>query len=69
VKADFLLCCVVGSLAEAFVKRFTIHSASHALEPLSCIGPGPFASIEAALAAVEKHNRSGFRCNPDRDQR
>jgi hypothetical protein len=69
VKVDFLLCCVMGSIAEASAQQFTIQLASHALEPLSCIGPEPFASFEAALTTVENHSRSGVRCSPDEDQR
>jgi hypothetical protein len=69
VKVDFPLCCVMGSIAEASAQQFTIHPASHALEPPSCIDPEPFAPLEAALAAAEKHDRSGVRRNPDEDQR
>jgi hypothetical protein len=41
MQADVLRCRPMGSIAEAFVKQFTIYLASNALEPLSGIGPGP----------------------------
>jgi hypothetical protein len=68
-EADFLRCRPMDSMAEPFVKQFTNQPASHALETMVRIEPGPFASLEAALAAVERHDRNGCRHNPGEDQR
>jgi hypothetical protein len=59
----------MGRITEASAQPFTIHPDGHALKPLSCIDPEPFAPLEAALAAAEKHDRSGVRRNPDEYQR
>jgi hypothetical protein len=67
IKADFLLCCVMGSIIEAPAQQFTIHPDGHAREIMGGIEHSPFVSLEAALAAIEKHTRSVCRHHPGED--
>ena len=45
----------MGRITEASAKQFTVHPEGHALETMAGIEHGPFASLDAALAAIEKH--------------
>jgi hypothetical protein len=47
----------MGSITEAPAQQFTIHPDGHARETMAGIEQGPFASLDAALAAIEKHTR------------
>jgi hypothetical protein len=58
----------MGRITEASAKQFTIHPEGHALETMTGIEQGPFASLDAALAAIEKHTRGVCRRNPGEDQ-
>jgi hypothetical protein len=58
----------MGRITEASAQQFTIHPDGHALETMVGIGPGPFASLDAALAAIEKHTRGVCRHHPGEEQ-
>ena len=58
----------MGQIAEASAMQFTIHPDGHALETMVGIQHGPFASLDDALAAIEKHTRGVCRRNPGEDQ-
>jgi hypothetical protein len=58
----------MGRITEAFAQQFTIHPEGHALETMAGIEPGPFVSLNAALAAIEKHTRGVCRYHPAEDQ-
>jgi hypothetical protein len=58
----------IGRITEAPTHQFTIHPEGHALETMVGIEHGPFASLDAALAAIEKHTRGVCRHQPDQDQ-
>jgi hypothetical protein len=47
----------MGRITEASAQQFTVHPAGHAVETMAGIERGPFASLDAALAAIEKHTR------------
>jgi hypothetical protein len=57
-----------GQITEASAKQFTIQPSGHALEIMLAIEHGSFASLDAALAAIEKHTRGACRRNPGQDQ-
>ena len=63
-----LLGCSMGRITEASAKQFTVHPEGHALETMAGIEHGPFASLDAALAAIEKHTWGVCRRNPGEDQ-
>ncbi|WP_343234378.1 hypothetical protein [Microvirga terrestris] len=58
----------MGRITEASASQFTIHPEGHASETMTGIDRGPFASLDAALAAIEKHTRGVCRRNPGEDQ-
>ena len=58
----------MGRITEAPAQQFTIHSEGHAWETMAGIEQGPFASLDAALAAIEKHTRGVCRHHPGEDQ-
>jgi hypothetical protein len=58
----------MGRIIEASAQQFTIHPDSHARETMAGIEQGPFASLDAALAAIEKHTRGVCRHHPGEDQ-
>ncbi len=58
----------MGQIAETSAMQFTIHPDGHALETMIGIQHGPFASLDDALAAIEKHTRGICRRNPGEDQ-
>ena len=47
----------MGRITEASAEQFTIYPDGHALETMAGIGHKPFASLDAALAAIERHTR------------
>jgi hypothetical protein len=58
----------MGQITEVSAQQFTIHPEGHALETMAGIEDGPFVSLDAALAAIEKHTRGVCRRNPGEDQ-
>jgi hypothetical protein len=58
----------MGRIAEASSKRFVIHPDGFALETMSGMKHGPHASLDAALAEIEKHTRGVCRRNPGEDR-
>jgi hypothetical protein len=58
----------MGRITEAPAQQFTIHPEGHARETMAGIAQGPFASLDAALAAIEKHTRGVCRHHPGEDQ-
>ena len=58
----------MGRITEAPAQQFTIRPAGHALETMAGIEHGPFASLDAALAAIETHTRGVCRHHPGEDQ-
>lgn len=58
----------MGRITEASAQQFTIHPDGHARETMAGIEQGPFASLDAALAAIEKHTRGVCRHHPGKDQ-
>jgi hypothetical protein len=58
----------MGQIAETSAMQFTIHPDGHALETMIGTQHGPFASLDDALAAIEKHTRGVCRRNPGEDQ-
>ena len=57
----------MGRIEEASAQQFTVHPAGHAVETMAGIERGPFPSLDAALAAIEKHTRGICRRNPGED--
>ena len=58
----------MGSIAKVSATQFTIHPGGNALKTMVGIDHGPFASLDDALAAIEKHTRGVCRRNPGEDQ-
>ena len=58
----------MGYIAKGSATQFTIHPAGYALETMAGIEHGPFASLDDALAEIEKHTRGVCRRNPGEDQ-
>jgi hypothetical protein len=58
----------MGRITEASAQHFTIHPEGHARETMAGIEHGPFVSLDAALAAIEKHTRGVCRHHPGEDQ-
>jgi hypothetical protein len=58
----------MGQIAGTSAMQFTIYPDGHALETMIGIQHGPFASLDDALAAIEKHTRGVCRRNPGEDQ-
>jgi hypothetical protein len=58
----------MGRIAETSGQQITIYPDGHALETMAGMGHGPFASLDAALAAIEKHTRGVCRLYPGEDQ-
>ncbi len=58
----------MGSITESASHQFTICPEGHALETMAGIEQGPHASLDAALAEIEKHTRGVCRRNPGEDQ-
>jgi hypothetical protein len=58
----------MGRIAEDSSKRFVIQPDGHALETMTGMKYGPHASLDAALAEIEKHTRGVCRRNPGQDE-
>jgi hypothetical protein len=58
----------MGRIAETATKQFVIHPAGYAKETMSKLDRGPHASLDAALAEIEKQTRGVCRRNPGEDQ-
>lgn len=58
----------MGHITENEAQRFVIHPDGPAVETLASIASGTFASLDAALAEIEKHTRGTCRRSPDGDQ-
>jgi hypothetical protein len=58
----------MGLIAETSDQQLTIHPAGHAMETMAGMRDGPYNSIDAALAAIEKHTRGVCRLCPGEDQ-
>lgn len=58
----------MGCIAETSDQQLTIHPAGHALDTMGGMGHGPYLSLDAALAAIEKHTRGVCRLYPGEDQ-
>jgi hypothetical protein len=67
-KAWTLLGRPMGRITEASAQQFTIHPDGHARETMVGIEQGPFASLDAALVAIEKPTRGVCRHHPGEDQ-
>jgi hypothetical protein len=57
----------MGRITEASTEQFTIHPDGHALKSMAGIEHRPFASLDAALAAIERHTRGVCRHHPGED--
>ena len=58
----------MGRITEASAQQVTIHPEGHARETMAGIEQGPFVSLDAALAAIEKHTRGVCRHHSGKDQ-
>jgi hypothetical protein len=57
-----------GSIVKNASHRFTICPEGHALDTMAGIEQGPHASLDAALAEIERHTRGVCRRNPGEHQ-
>ena len=57
----------MSRITEASAQQFTIHSDGHARKIMAGIEQGPFVSLDAALATIEKHTRGVCRHHPGED--
>jgi hypothetical protein len=58
----------MGRVEEKSPAEFIIQPDGHALETMAGIERGPYASLDAALAEIEKYTRGVCRRNPGEDQ-
>jgi hypothetical protein len=58
----------MGSVVETSAADFMIEPDGQALETMAGIERGPYASLDEALAEIEKHTRGVCRRNPGEDQ-
>jgi hypothetical protein len=58
----------MGRISETSDQQLTIYPAGHALETMTRMSRGPYISLDAALAAIEKHTRGVCRRYPGEDQ-
>jgi hypothetical protein len=58
----------MGCITETSDQQFTIYPAGHALETMVRMSHGPYISLDAALAAIEKYTRGVCRLYPGEDQ-
>jgi hypothetical protein len=58
----------MGCVEEISATEFSIQPDGHALETMAGIERGPYASLDEALAEIEKHTRGVCRRNPGEDQ-
>ena len=59
----------MGSITESGTHQFTICPEGHAVETMAGLRPGPYASLDAALAEIERHTRGVCRRDPGEDSR
>jgi len=57
----------MGNIRQTAANEFTIHPEGHALMTMAGIRLGPHASLDAALAEIEKHTRGVCRRDPGED--
>jgi hypothetical protein len=57
----------MGNIRQTAVNEFTIHPEGHALTTMEGIRLGPHASLDAALAEIEKHTRGVCHRDPGED--
>jgi hypothetical protein len=57
----------MGSVVENASHQFTVYPEGHAVETMVGIHQGPHASLDAALAEIERHTRGACRRNPGED--
>ena len=55
----------MGRISESDDKRVTIHPTGHAVETMVGMNLGPHASLDAALAEIERHTRGVCRRGAD----
>jgi hypothetical protein len=58
----------MGAVVETSAAEFRIEPDGHARETMARIERGPYGSLDAALAEIEKHTRGVCRRNPGEDQ-
>ena len=58
----------MGRIGQTTTKQFVIYPGGHAKETMLKLDRGPHASLDAALAEIEKHTRGVCRRNPGEDQ-
>ena len=58
----------MGSITESASHQFMICPEGHALETMAGLRQGPHASLDAALAEIERHTRGVCRRDPGEDQ-
>ena len=58
----------MGAVVETSAAEFRIEPDGHARETMARIERGPYDSLDAALAEIEKHTRGVCRRNPGEDQ-
>jgi hypothetical protein len=52
-----LLGRTMGLITQSEARTFTIEPAGPAVEPMTGLRPGPYPSLDEALAAIERHTR------------
>ena len=60
--------CSMGSIVKNASHQFTIYPEGDALETMAGIEQGPHASLDAALAEIERHTRGVCRRSTGEDQ-
>ena len=58
----------MGRITASAPRQFMIYPEGHASEAMAGIQQGPHASLDAALAEIERHTRGVCRRNPGEDQ-
>ena len=58
----------MGNIKENDSHQFTIYPEGHAFETMADMQRGPYASLDAALAEIERHTRGVCRRSTSEDQ-
>jgi hypothetical protein len=58
----------MGNITEDVSHQFTIYPEGHAFETMADIHRGPYDSLDAALAEIERHTRGVCRRSTDEDR-
>jgi hypothetical protein len=58
----------MGNIREDASRQFTIYPEGHAFEAMADIQRGPYDSLDAALAEIERHTRGVCRRSTGEDQ-